>query len=138
MRPLFSRLRPSTDLSSSVDALYLHDLSTGKRIRRLAEGKIGSIDGIAGRREHSEFWFSMSGFTSPGTVYRFDFNDDATTGKKGGEESVYREASVEGIKADDFISEQVFYTSKDGTRVPMFVTRPKECVPHLFFFFFPS
>ncbi|GAA5855758.1 hypothetical protein JCM8547_001672 [Rhodosporidiobolus lusitaniae] len=99
------------------DELYLYSLSTGSRIRRLASDKLGSIDGLAGRRSHSEFWFSMTSFTSPGTVYRYDF---AT-----GEEEVYREASVEGIRAEEFVSEQVFFESRDGTRVPMFVTRPK-------------
>ncbi|BGP07293.1 hypothetical protein JCM10049v2_003124 [Rhodotorula toruloides] len=108
------------------DELYLHSLATGERIKRLGEGLIGSVDQIAGRREHDEMWWSMSGFTSPGTVYRYDFTDDAAKGKKAGEQQVYREASVEGIKPDDFISEQVFFTSKDGTKVPMFVTRPKD------------
>ncbi|BGP15271.1 hypothetical protein JCM10213v2_003231 [Rhodosporidiobolus nylandii] len=108
------------------DELYLHKLSDGSRVKKLAEGKVGSIDGLAGRREHNEFWFSMSGFTSPGSVYRYDFTDDAEVGKTAGQEALYREATVKGIKQDDFISEQVFYESKDGTRVPMFVTRPKD------------
>lgn len=108
------------------DELYLHDLETGKRIKRLGEGLIGSIDQIAGKREHDEMWFSVSSFTSPGTVYRYDFASDSARGKVEGREQVYREASVDGIKADEYISEQVFFTSKDGTRVPMFVTRPKE------------
>jgi prolyl oligopeptidase len=127
--PLFLSFRLFSPFASTfADALYLHSLSDGKRVRRLASDKLGSIDGLAGKRSQNEFWFSMSSFVSPGTVYRFDFEDDAAKGKKSGEEKVYREASVEGIKADDFISEQVFYESKDGTRVPMFVTRPKECV----------
>ncbi|GAA5902303.1 hypothetical protein JCM6882_000496 [Rhodosporidiobolus microsporus] len=108
------------------DQLYLHRLSDGSRVRRLAEDKLGSIDGLAGRREHREFWFSMSGFTSPGTSYRYDFETDEAKGKKEGEEKVYREAKVEGIVPAEFISEQVFFESKDGTRVPMFVTRPKD------------
>ncbi|GAA5986969.1 hypothetical protein JCM10908_000972 [Rhodotorula pacifica] len=108
------------------DELYLHDLHTGKRIKRLGEGLIGSIDQIAGERKHDEMWFSISGFTSPGTVYRYDFATDEKRGKVEGVEQVYREAKVDGIKADDFVSEQVFLKSKDGTRVPMFVTRPKD------------
>lgn len=113
------------------DELYLHSLATGERIRRLGEGLIGSIDQIAGRREHGEFWFSMTSFTSPGTVYRFDFSDKDAAGKHEGKEAVYREAKVEGIQPSDFVSEQVFYQSKDGTKVPMFITRPKECVAAL-------
>ncbi|BGP47335.1 hypothetical protein JCM10450v2_003187 [Rhodotorula kratochvilovae] len=108
------------------DELYLHSLATGERIKRLGEGLIGSVDQISGKREHSEMWFSMTSFTSPGTVYRYDFKDDAELGKQAGKEAVYREAKVEGIQPGDFVSEQVFFESKDGTRVPMFVTRPKD------------
>lgn len=61
----------------------------------------------------------MTSFTSPGTVYRYSFEE-----KKGEEQSVYRVAKVDGINPDDFVSEQVFYESKDGTKVPMFITRP--------------
>lgn len=83
------------------DELYLHDLKTGKRIKRLAEGLIGSIDQIAGRREDKEMWFSMTSFVSPGTVYRYEFDKP-----EGEEQSVYRVATVEGINPEDFISEQ--------------------------------
>lgn len=106
------------------DELYLHELGTGKRVKRLGEALLGSVDQIAGRRKDDEFWFSMTSFTSPGTVYRYDLSQGVEA-----REEVYREAKVEGIKPDDFVSEQVFYESKDGTRVPMFITRPKECVP---------
>ncbi|GAA5931240.1 hypothetical protein JCM1841_000871 [Sporobolomyces salmonicolor] len=106
------------------DELYLHRLSDGSRIKRLASGLIGSIDQFSGRREHGEFWFSMSGFASPGTVYRYDFEEGE--GRVVGKENVYRETKVQGIDPTEFVSEQVFFESKDGTRVPMFVTRPKD------------
>ncbi|KAM0746501.1 hypothetical protein T439DRAFT_344226 [Meredithblackwellia eburnea MCA 4105] len=101
------------------DQLYLHDLRTGARISRLAGDLLGSVDQISGRREHDEFWFSMTSFTSPGTVYRYQFAKG-----QGEERTVYREAKSEGLKPEEFVSEQVFYESKDGTRVPMFITRP--------------
>lgn len=103
------------------DELYLHELQSGKRVKRLAEDLIGSIEQISGEREHKEFWFSITSFVTPGTVYRYNF--EATEGQ---EQTVYRATKVAGIKADDFVSEQVFYESKDGTRVPMFITRPKD------------
>lgn len=65
----------------------------------------------------------MSGFVSPGTVYRYDFEEGQ--GRVVGNENVYREARVEGIKPDEFESSQVFFESKDGTKVPMFITKPK-------------
>jgi len=83
------------------DELYLHELKSGKRVKRLAEGLIGSIDQIAGRREHDEFWFSVTSFTTPGTVYRYDFK-----AAENQEESVYRVAKVAGIDPEQFASEQ--------------------------------
>ena len=105
------------------DELYLHSLSTGSRVKRLASNLIGTIEQFSGRREHKEFWFSMSGFVSPGTVYRYDFEEGE--GRVVGNENVYREARVEGIKPDEFESSQVFFESKDGTKVLMFITKPK-------------
>lgn len=63
----------------------------------------------------------MGSFTSPGTVYRYDFEKG-----QGEEMEVYRESKVKGVNPEEFVSEQVFYESKDGTRVPMFITRPAE------------
>lgn len=40
--------------------------------------------------------------------------------------SVFRETKVAGLRTDDFVSKQVFYTSKDGTRIPMFITHHKD------------
>lgn len=106
------------------DELYLYDLKSGKEIKRLAKNLTGSLDQISGRREDKEFWYSVSGFTTPGTVYHYTFGKEA-----GGEEDkeiIYRVAKVKGIDPENFITEQVFYTSKDGvTKIPMFITRPK-------------
>ncbi|KAK4057924.1 hypothetical protein OIO90_001143 [Microbotryomycetes sp. JL221] len=102
------------------DELYLHELQSGRRVKQLVPNLVGSIDQVSGRRQDDEVWFSVSSFTTPGTVYRYDF-----TAAEGQEEQVYRVAKVKGIDPEDFISEQVFYESKDGTKVPMFVTRPK-------------
>lgn len=103
------------------DELYLHSLADGKQIKRLAQNLTGSIDQIAGRREDTEFWFSITSFTTPGTVLRYGFE-----GGENAKEEVYRVAKVKGINPDDFKSEQVFYESKDGTKIPMFIVRPKE------------
>lgn len=103
------------------DELYLHDLQTGKLVKRLAKDLVGSIDQISGRREDKEFWFSATSFTSPGTIFRYNFE-----AAEGHEETVYRVAKVAGIDPEEFVSEQVFYASKDGTKVPMFITRPKD------------
>ncbi|CAH7685060.1 prolyl endopeptidase [Phakopsora pachyrhizi] len=99
------------------DELYLYDLSTGKRVKRIGENLIGSCSQKTGRRHHTEFFFSFGSFVSPGTVYRYRFDQPS-----GQELSVFREIQLDGLRAQDFVSEQVFYKSKDGTQVPMFLT----------------
>lgn len=81
------------------------------------------IDQISGRREDRDFYFSLTGFSSPGTSYNYDFSKPA-----GEQQSLYREIVVAGLNASDFVTEQVFFKSKDGTKVPMFITSHKECV----------
>jgi len=74
---------------------------------------IGSIGGFSGKRDDTETFYTFTSFTTPTTVYRYD----CATGRS----EIFRQPSVP-IDCDRFITEQVFYTSKDGTRVPMFVT----------------
>ncbi len=77
---------------------------------------IGSAGGFGGERGDKETFFSFTGFTVPGAIYRYDF----TTGQA----TVFRQPKVD-FNSDDFETKQVFYTSKDGTRVPMFITHKK-------------
>ena len=75
------------------------------------------IQSISGRREDSELFYSFSSFISPGIIYRYDF--------KTMYHSLYKETKVEGLKKDFFDVKQVFYESKDGTKVPMFIIAKK-------------
>lgn len=104
-----------------MDELYLYELATGKKIKRIAPDLIGNINQIAGRREDNEFFFGLTNFLTPGTVYRYKFDNPD------GQELVeFRKTQLEGLNSDDFVSKQVFYTSKDGkTKVPMFITHLK-------------
>ncbi len=77
---------------------------------------IGSAGGFGGKRADTETFYSFTGFTVPGRVYRYDM----TTGQS----TIWREPTVD-FKPDDYETKQVFYTSKDGTRVPMFITHRK-------------
>jgi prolyl oligopeptidase len=80
---------------------------------------LGSTRGFDGRRKDRETYFSFTGYLSPPSVGRYDV---AT-----GETSVFRSAKT-AFDASPFVTEQVFYASKDGTRVPMFVTRRRDLV----------
>ncbi|KAJ8502127.1 hypothetical protein ONZ51_g205 [Trametes cubensis] len=104
-----------------IDEIYLYQLSTGKRITRLAPDHVGAVS-VNGRRNQPFFFATLTGFTNPGIVarYNFDVKDEAQRW------SIYRTTRVSGLDPNDFTAEQVWYSSKDGTRVPMFIVRHKD------------
>jgi len=89
---------------------------TGKRTGTLPLPGIGALAGLSGREDSHELYFGFSSYTVPASIYRYDL----ATGKR----SAYFTPKVpfDGAKYE---TRQVFYTSKDGTRVPMFVTHRK-------------
>jgi prolyl oligopeptidase len=84
--------------------------------RDVALPAIGSVAGFTGKRRHPETFFSFSSFAYPGVVYRYDFST--------GQTSVFRQPTVD-FSPEAFETVQVFYPSKDGTNVPMFLTYRK-------------
>ncbi|KAM3369298.1 hypothetical protein ACQJBY_017286 [Aegilops geniculata] len=107
---------------------YLSDVKYVLQMRSLATGEllhgipidIGSVNGITGRRADSEVFVEFSSFLTPGIVYRCDLSSGAP------EMSIYREITVPGFDRSDFEAKQVFYPSKDGTKIPMFVVSRKK------------
>ncbi len=97
----------------SVIKLFALD---GRFEREVALPGIGSAGGFGGKRADTETFYSFTSFTVPGRVYRYDM----TTGQS----TIWREPKVD-FKPDDYETKQVFYTSKDSTRVPMFITHRK-------------
>ncbi|MEL7691383.1 prolyl oligopeptidase family serine peptidase [Citromicrobium bathyomarinum] len=91
---------------------------------------IGSAGGFGGEPDETETFYAFSSYNRPSTIYRYDV---AT-----GESTVWAQPEVS-FDPDDFVVEQKFYTSKDGTRVPMFLVRSKavaesgEAVPTLLY-----
>jgi prolyl oligopeptidase len=84
----------------------------GRPAGRITLGSIGSAGGFDGNATTSETFYSFSSYATPATIYRLD---TAT-----GETSVFARPNVS-FNPDDYSVEQRFYTSRDGTRVPMFV-----------------
>lgn len=109
-------------------ATYLQDAKTqvrqyaidGTHVRDIRLPGIGAATGFSGDRDHPETFYSFSSFATPPGVYRYD----VTTG----ESTVFRSATVD-FNPDDYQTSQVFYTSKDGTRVPMFLTHRTDVKP---------
>ncbi|MBE9181932.1 S9 family peptidase, partial [Oculatella sp. LEGE 06141] len=101
-------------------AFYLKDAHTriktfhldGTFIQDIELPGIGAARGFDGKREDTETFYSFTSFTTPTTIYRYDF---AT-----GESTVFRQPQVD-FNPDQYQTTQVFYTSNDGTQVPMFI-----------------
>ena len=102
-------------LKDAKTQIKLYDLA-GNFVREVEFPGIGTAAGFGGRRNHDETFYSFSSFNRPPSVYRYDL--------KSGESRLIRQAKVD-FDPDNFIVKQVFYNSKDGTRVPMFVAHKK-------------
>jgi len=74
---------------------------------------LGTAWGFGGRMDDPETFYGYTGFTTPDTIYRYDVST--------GESAVFRSPTV-AFDPDDYETQQVFYESRDGTRVPMFIT----------------
>lgn len=93
---------------------YVHGLD-GKQLHEISLPSLGSV-GFSGDKNEKECFFLFTSFTVPGVTYKYDM--DANTYE------VFRAPKVD-FDAEAFVTEQVFYPSKDGTRIPMFLTYRK-------------
>ncbi|WP_226662850.1 prolyl oligopeptidase family serine peptidase [Microbulbifer aggregans] len=101
-----------------VDALskvYQYDYS-GEQVREIALPGPGSASSLNGKREDATLYYSFTNYKTPATIFAFDVKE--------GESSVYRKSGAQFDPAG-YESEQVFYTSRDGTKVPMLITYKK-------------
>ncbi|EPT03158.1 hypothetical protein FOMPIDRAFT_1035541 [Fomitopsis schrenkii] len=103
-----------------IDEIYVYDM-TGKQLSRVGADAVGTAR-VSAKREHSWFFAQLTGFTNPGIVARYDFTEKDEAARW----SVYRKTVVTGLNSDDFETKQVWFESKDGTKVPMFVVRHKD------------
>ncbi len=93
--------------------LYHRD---GSLIREIQFPAYGSA-GFSSSRRHNEVFYVFTSFVYPSAVFRYDM---AT-----GESTLYRAPEIAGFNPDDYVTEQVFYPSADGTKIPMFLTYKK-------------
>lgn len=111
-------------LNNRFVASYLKDAYTqikifnldGSFVREVGLPGIGSAGGFGGKRHDTETFYAYTSFTAPNTIYRYSMET--------GESSIYRQPNVD-FNPDDYETKQVFYASKDGTQVPMFITHKK-------------
>lgn len=100
------------------DHAYIYN-KEGELLNEVEFPTFGSV-WFTSSKDHNEVFYSLSSFTYPATRFSYDIE----TGKS----VMIGQAEIEGINLDDFITEQVFYTSADGTKIPMFLTYKKGLV----------
>lgn len=88
----------------------------GTKIRDIEFPTLGSA-GFSTNDDTDEVFYTFTSFLYPGSIFAYDINN--------GESTLYKSNEIEGFNPDDYVTEQVFYTSADGTQVPMFLTFKK-------------
>jgi prolyl oligopeptidase len=91
----------------------------GKPLGDVALPGLGEVSGFAGEATDSETFYSYTDYLTPVQVYRYDVRTNTS--------SLWRKPTID-AKTDQYITDQVFYNSKDGTRVPMFITHRRDMV----------
>jgi prolyl oligopeptidase len=102
-------------LKDATTRIFQHDL-TGKLIGEIDLPALGSAGGFGGKREDEITFYSFSSFTYPPTIYKYDISSRKS--------EVFHRTEVN-FNPDDYEAKQVFYSSKDGTKVPMFIIHKK-------------
>ena len=87
----------------------------GEQLHEIALPTYGSV-GFSSEYKEPEVFYAFTSFVFPTTIYQYNIDDNTST--------VFRAPAID-FKSDDYVTEQVFVTSKDGTKVPMFLTYKK-------------
>jgi prolyl oligopeptidase len=112
-------------IGGKLFATYLKDVTSrayvyspdGTLENEVALPGLGSVSGFAGRNDDGQAFYTFTSFNYPPTIFRYDIKERKS--------SVFREAKVAGFDAAAYEVKQVFYPSKDGTKVPMFLVHKK-------------
>ncbi len=99
----------------AVSKVFQYDMD-GKLIREIKLPGVGSAGGFGGKMEEKEMYFSFTNYNTPGAMYKFDADS--------GNYDLYWKPEID-FNPENYESNQVFYTSKDGTKIPMIVTHKK-------------
>ncbi len=119
-----SVLRSVNIYDDKIIANYLEDAKSvvkifdrsGEYLYNLDVSVIGTISGFAGEKDDDFTFFTVTSFTTPATIYKYDIANNRS--------KVYQESEID-FDTDNYIVKQVFYKSKDGTTVPMFIVHKK-------------
>jgi prolyl oligopeptidase len=99
----------------AISKVYQYDYD-GKLVREVQLPGLGSASGFGGEKEDKEFYFSFTNYNTPGSTYKYDVES--------GKYELYWKPEID-FNPEDYESKQVFYLSKDGTKIPMIITYKK-------------
>lgn len=99
----------------AVSKVLQYDYS-GKLVREVELPGVGSAGGFGAKKEEKELYYSFTNYVTPGSIYKYDIEN--------GTSELYRKPDID-FNPENYESNQVFYTSKDGTKVPMIITHKK-------------
>lgn len=102
-------------IKDAVSEIVEYNLD-GTKVRTIALPGVGTAGGFNGKREEKETYFTFTSYVYPPTIFKYDINN--------GISSVYKKPAIQ-YNPDDYESREVFYSSKDGTRIPMIITHKK-------------
>jgi prolyl oligopeptidase len=102
-------------MQDATSRAYLYDYA-GNLLDEVNLPGIGTMSGFSGKKEDNIAFYTFTSFTFPSTIFRFDVAAN--------ESEVYRASEID-FDTDAYETKQVFYTSKDGTNIPMFITHKK-------------
>ncbi|HEX7721433.1 MAG TPA: prolyl oligopeptidase family serine peptidase [Pyrinomonadaceae bacterium] len=118
-------LQSSGTAGGKIFVTYLKDVTTrayvysldGKLENEIPFPGLGTAGGFGGRNDDKFVFYSFTSFNTPPTIYKYDIATRKST--------VFRTVDIPGLNANDYEVKEVFYNSKDGTRVPLFLTYKK-------------
>lgn len=99
-------------LQNAASHAYVYDMN-GNFQHEVKLPTLGTISGFSGNTDENEAFYTFTSFTFPPTIYRYDVTENKA--------EIFRSSEVK-FNPEDYITEQVFYHGKDGTKIPMFIT----------------
>ena len=102
-------------MKDAVSVVQQYDYN-GTKVRDIELPGLGTAGGFGDKKDATELYYSFTNYITPGTIYKMDIASGAS--------DVYQQPKVK-FNPEDYESKQVFYTSKDGTKVPMMITYKK-------------
>ena len=100
---------------NAVSKVLQYDYN-GKLVREVKLPGVGSAGGFGAKKEDKELYYSFTNYVTPGSIYKYNIEN--------GTSELYRKPNID-FNPENYESKQVFYLSKDGTKVPMIITHKK-------------